>query len=207
MEVTEPLTEAPQPKVSRLHASWSLVASLGIGIGIGLGIAAEFGLASGRGFVEPISVVPAEGVISYVHLWVDADGETHLEDCEVKNLTLKNLPGGESPQYVRSLTETVANLGATNTIVTQMIGPNPWHHCPQPQFVVVLAGSWYVNTTDGDQRHLPMGSWLWQDDSAKHPAAMEGTHRAMHFSEADAPCSQMILQLKKKPRIGHVCPF
>eukprot|EP00931_Biecheleriopsis_adriatica_P010463 TRINITY_DN111531_c0_g1_i1.p2 TRINITY_DN111531_c0_g1~~TRINITY_DN111531_c0_g1_i1.p2 ORF type:complete len:183 (-),score=19.57 TRINITY_DN111531_c0_g1_i1:93-641(-) len=149
----------------------------------------------------------AKGTISYIHLWEDEQGETHLKDCQVQNLAFKKLPGGATEQYVRSLSDTVDELNVTNIIVTQQLGPNSWHHCPQAQFVVTLAGAWFVNSTDGDQRFLTPGTWLWQDDSAHHPAAENGTRKAMHYSEALGPCNQMVLQFEKKPVVGHVCPF
>eukprot|EP00928_Gymnodinium_smaydae_P086867 TRINITY_DN71279_c0_g1_i1.p1 TRINITY_DN71279_c0_g1~~TRINITY_DN71279_c0_g1_i1.p1 ORF type:complete len:185 (-),score=11.92 TRINITY_DN71279_c0_g1_i1:122-676(-) len=150
---------------------------------------------------------PVEGNISYVHLWVSADGETHLADCLVQGLVSKKLPGGQSVQYVQNLFDVVPGLNSTNVIVTQQVGPNPWHHCPQTQFVVTLSGTWFVKATDGSQRHLPPGTWLFQDDTSKHPAAKNGTRRAMHYSEAEGPCNQMVLQWKKEPVIGHPCPF
>eukprot|EP00971_Amphidinium_carterae_P063660 1259718-Amphidinium_carterae.1 len=44
-------------------------------------------------------------------------------------------------------------------------GDNPWHPCPSPQFVVTLAGAWYINTTDGDYIEFNAGDLLYQDDS------------------------------------------
>mmetsp|Transcript_82981 Transcript_82981/g.216258 ORF Transcript_82981/g.216258 Transcript_82981/m.216258 type:complete len:210 (+) Transcript_82981:81-710(+) len=160
------------------------------------------------GGAAPHPSAPAEGVIEYVHLWTSADGETHLADCKVKDLAFTKLPGGESAQYVRSLTETVSGINTTNIIVTQQVGANPWHHCPQTQFVVTLSGTWFVNTTDGDQRFLPTGSWLFQSDTPNNPAAEPGTRKAMHYSEAVGPCNQMVLQLQRPPAVvDKPCPF
>mmetsp|Transcript_85893 Transcript_85893/g.134309 ORF Transcript_85893/g.134309 Transcript_85893/m.134309 type:complete len:188 (-) Transcript_85893:143-706(-) len=150
---------------------------------------------------------PITGIINYVHVWTSADGETHLEDCEVKNLAEKKLPGGESAQYVRDLAASVSGLNQSYVIVTQQLGPNPWHHCPGTQFVVTLSGTWFVNTTDGAQRFLPPGTWLFQDDSAKHPAAEAGTRKAMHYSEAVGPCNQLVIGWNKEPVVGQPCPF
>jgi len=149
---------------------------------------------------------PARGTIDYVHLWVSEDGETHLADCKMKAHAVKT-PSGESERYVGSLTDTVSGLGATNVSFTQQSGPEAWHHSPQAQFVVTLAGTWFVNTTDGDQRYLHPGSWLFQDNSERHPAAMLGTRRAMHYSEAVGPCNQMVVRWKRAPVVGHRCPF
>eukprot|EP00929_Paragymnodinium_shiwhaense_P111618 TRINITY_DN79963_c0_g1_i1.p1 TRINITY_DN79963_c0_g1~~TRINITY_DN79963_c0_g1_i1.p1 ORF type:complete len:239 (+),score=41.80 TRINITY_DN79963_c0_g1_i1:64-780(+) len=163
--------------------------------------------AGSEGSATATETHPPSGVIDYVHLWVDKDGQTHTEDCKVKELVKKKLPGGESVQYVRNLMDTVSGLNSSNVIITQQLGPNPWHHCPQTQFVVTLSGTWFINTTDGNQRYLPTGTWLFQDNSAKHPAAEAGTRKAMHYSEAVGPCNQLVLQWDKQPVIDHVCPF
>mmetsp|Transcript_137045 Transcript_137045/g.382126 ORF Transcript_137045/g.382126 Transcript_137045/m.382126 type:complete len:209 (-) Transcript_137045:94-720(-) len=167
------------------------------------------GLAKTGGDLEAACAeAPAgPGIIGYVHLWVDADGETHLKDCIVKDLVLQKLPGGRADQYVRNLADTIPGLHETGVIVTQLLGPNPWHHCPSTQFVLTMSGTWYVNTTDGDQRYLPAGTWLFQDDTADHPAAQPGTRKAMHYSEAVGPCNQMVLQWDRAPVVGKPCPF
>jgi len=157
--------------------------------------------------VEGLASSPIEGVIEYVHLWVSEDGETHLADCKVKDLVLKKLPGGHSIQYVRNLVDTIPGMNSTNVIITQQLGPNPWHHSPQTQFVVALSGSWYVNTTDGANRVLPSGTWLFQDNTASNPAAQNGTQKAMHYSGAVGHCNQMVLQWNKEPVVGQPCPF
>ena len=55
----------------------------------------------------------------------------------------KPLPGGKSAQYVRNITGQIEPSGI---IFTQQVGSNPWHQCPTSQFVVTLAGAWYINS-------------------------------------------------------------
>merc|ERR1712054_117545 len=93
------------------------------------------------------------------------------QDCTIQNMTKLPLPGGETAQYVRDLNGTVQ---PTQLIFTQMApdSTNPWHQCPTTQFVVALAGSWYVNTTDGDSVVMGPGHVLYQ--------GLRRTHRQRH---------------------------
>jgi hypothetical protein len=59
---------------------------------------------------------PQEGIVRFTRLWVSSDGETHLRDCTVPNMTQTPLPGGKSPQYIRDLNGT---LTPTDIILTQ----------------------------------------------------------------------------------------
>eukprot|EP00958_Prasinococcus_capsulatus_P025409 scaffold4280_cov385-Prasinococcus_capsulatus_cf.AAC.8 len=61
----------------------------------------------------------------------------------------------ESKAYAKTL-QAVRDkeLPAATKIVFTEIGPsfdNPWHPCPAPQFVTVLSGTWWVETSDGMQ--------------------------------------------------------
>ena len=110
----------------------------------------------------------------------------------MQNLTKTGAFG--TAQYVRDLT---GIMGPSNLIVTQQLGPNPWHFCSKTQFVVTLAGSWFVNTTDGGHVVMNPGDVLFQDDSAENPA------KGKHFSGSiGGPCNQLVLQVKKAPVVG-----
>lgn len=78
----------------------------------------------------------------------------------------------------------------SNIILTQMVGENPWHKSPLTQFVTVLDGAWYVNTTDGDSIVMERGHVLFQEDSEANPVGAE------HYSGSafEHPCNQMVYQ-------------
>mmetsp|Transcript_96123 Transcript_96123/g.206221 ORF Transcript_96123/g.206221 Transcript_96123/m.206221 type:complete len:216 (-) Transcript_96123:81-728(-) len=147
---------------------------------------------------------PPEGYLPYTHLWVDSHGETHIKECTFHDLTFEPYAGQD--QYQQSLINAAGGLA--DFIVTQGEIVNPWHHCPCPQFVITTAGSWYVNTTDGNSRVFQPGDILWQDDSALNPGARNGTLKATHFSgTAGGSCNQIILQARWTPVIDQPCPF
>lgn len=76
-----------------------------------------------------------------------------------------------------------------------MVGDNPWHKSPLTQFVTVLDGAWYVNTTDGDSIVMEKGHVLFQEDSEDNPV------NAQHYSGSayGHPCNQMVVQTAAAP--------
>mmetsp|Transcript_35252 Transcript_35252/g.77566 ORF Transcript_35252/g.77566 Transcript_35252/m.77566 type:complete len:205 (+) Transcript_35252:3-617(+) len=145
-----------------------------------------------------------EGIIRYHHLWVDDHGETHVKrDCPFGPLEKKGY-ASDSQQYVKSF---ASDFKMADMIVTQQFGENPWHHCPAPQFVTTIAGSWYIKTTDGDVLIMKPGDVLFQDNIKSHPRAEGGTRKAMHFSgvHGDEPCNQLIVQVDVEPQVGEPC--
>jgi len=139
-----------------------------------------------------LAASPTPGVVEFTRMWVSSDGETHLQDCTMQNMTKVPLPGGENAQFVRDLDGVVE---PTQLIFTQMAADstNPWHQCPTAQFVVVLAGSWFVNTNDGASKVMEPGHVLYQDDYVG--LTVNGTS-PVHFSaaaEAGTPCNQLIV--------------
>jgi len=109
------------------------------------------------------NVAPAPGVLQFTRLWISSDGHTHLQDCNVRNMTKQPLPGGKVSQFVRDLDGVV---DPSKLVFTQFPegAVNPWHQCPMSQFVIPMSGTWRVNTTDGDFRDMGPGHILYQDD-------------------------------------------
>merc|ERR1719204_1899047 len=95
-----------------------------------------------------------KGVIGYYQLWVDEEGITHIDEQQFRNLTEKGF-SSTALQFVRSFTD--RDFSLSGLVVTQQTGENPWHHCPSPQFVVTLEGSWYIRTSDGKETTFTAG--------------------------------------------------
>ena len=134
------------------------------------------------------TIAPEEGIIKFTRLYTNLTGFTKLQDCTIQSMERKILPGGENPQYVRDL----GGNFSTGLIITQMSGDNPWHQCPTSQFVVVLEGSWFVNTTDSGYVEMGPGSVLYQDD---YKGLEVNGVKPMHYSGSlnDKPCNQIII--------------
>ncbi|ACI65193.1 predicted protein [Phaeodactylum tricornutum CCAP 1055/1] len=129
----------------------------------------------------------------YFQLVVDSDGGTSMVTRTFQNVEEKGY--AKTPQLVTQLDNAFGV--PTDVVFTQLMGENPWHHCPAPQFVICLAGGWYVKTNDGNTVNLLPGDVLFQDNTENHPAAKENTKNAQHYSGSlnGEPCDQMIVQL------------
>ena len=158
------------------------------------------GSASALGFTWLRDAKPTEGEIRYHHLWVDGEGVTHVKrNCLFSDLERKGYAG--TPQYVLDF---VGKLRTKALVVTQQTDENPWHYCPSPQFVVTLAGRWYVKTGDGETLVMKPGDVLYQDNVKTHPMAEEGTRKAQHYSGArGGPCNQMVVQVDRAPEVNN----
>lgn len=149
---------------------------------------------------------PPPGVIRYRQLWVSDDGVTHLAERRfggLETMDFTSTGGDAAMQYVRAFSSTDDFL-LTGLVITQQVGENPWHHCPSPQFVVTLDGSWYIRTSDGEVTTFSKGDVLYQDNSAAHPLAARGPsggapRGAQHWSGAQGgPCNQLVLGVTPK---------
>lgn len=74
--------------------------------------------------------------LSYTHLWVSKDGETHLQKGRMKNCFSKGY-SSDVEQVIKD-----DNPEPTRVVFTT-IGPNtdnPWHSCPSVQYVICMSG-------------------------------------------------------------------
>ena len=151
-----------------------------------------------RGTPYELASSPLEGIISYHHMYVDATGKTRIaRDQPFGKLIKKGYSG--TPQYVRDFSSA---FKVKSMIVTQQFGPNPWHYCPSPQFVITLRGQWYIETGDGEIIVMTPGDCLYQDNVKEHPFAVEGTRAAQHYSgvvPGTGPCNQLVIQVDTVP--------
>lgn len=132
---------------------------------------------------------------AYVHLWVDSEGETHIQDAKMKGFELKKYAA--DPQFVKD------DIEAPTKIVFTELAPGieqDYHPCPEVQFVACLAGAWKIKTTDGAERTMKAGEVLFQDDVEKSPAKKTPKHWSAVVG--DQPCQQMVVQVgNRKPQV------
>ena len=100
------------------------------------------------------------------NLYVDAQGETHFRDIEVK--WTKEGPGGKMSD----------TLKATGIIFRQTPGSYDyaWHPAPRRQYIINLDGGVEITASDGEKRVIGAGEVLLVED----------THGKGHFSKAVA---------------------
>jgi len=138
--------------------------------------------------------------VEYTHLWVSADGETHIKECTVSKLEPKGYSG--APQMVRD-----GLPPPTNVVFTELSADfdNPWHVAPCAQWVVTLRGSWYVKTSDGTRREFGPGDVLFQDNTFNSPCPKQAEHYSGNAGRG--PCQQMICQIAWAPQVDNPGPF
>jgi quercetin dioxygenase-like cupin family protein len=143
--------------------------------------------------------------IPYWSQWTDQSGQTHTTRCVMSGL--KSQPFAASPQFVRRLPGEVES-----TIFTQLpVGwVGNWHMNPKRQWVIVLSGEYYMETSDGTSATLRAGDVFYGADQGAKPSATD-PKKVGHFSRVvgNEPSNHVILQLKDDPdhKTGVACPY
>lgn len=75
---------------------------------------------------------------AYTHLWVSADGETHITEAKLTGFDLKKYAADSESQFVKQ-------GPSPGKVVFTELAPgleNDYHPAPQVQFVITVAGKW-----------------------------------------------------------------
>jgi hypothetical protein len=151
----------------------------------------------------PASTTPQ---IPYWSQWTGKDGQTHTTQCYLSNL--KSDAFASTPQFVQRLPGDVESL-----VFTQLPAgwAGKWHKNPKRQWVIVLSGKYYMETSDGKGVTLKAGDVFFGGDqgataSADEPSKVGHTSRVV----GNEPSNHEIIQLKDTPGgnpTGVPCPF
>ena len=137
-------------------------------------------------------------VIPYWHLWADDAGATHQTRCELTNFEWQSMGGKAASQWNDHLL-----AGESKLLFSILpVGWNgDWHENPNPQWIAVLSGRWYVESTDGTRVEMGSGEISFGGDQT---AKVGGQGRIGHRSGTLGPeaCSLMIVQLDPKVWAG-----
>lgn len=136
--------------------------------------------------------------IPYWHLWTDADGITHQTRCELTNFEMGSVGGKAQPQWNDS-------PFAGKTIIVFCVLPvgwnGDWHENPKPQWISVLSGRWFVESTDGTRVEMGPGDLAFGGDQNSKPDKQGRTgHRSGTIGEE--PCSLMTVRLDEPQWVG-----
>jgi hypothetical protein len=144
--------------------------------------------------------------IPYWSQWTGNDGQTHTTKCYLSKLESK--PFSSTPQYVQRLPGDVDSL-----VYTELPAgwEGNWHINPKRQWVVILSGQYYMETSDGKGVTLKAGDVFLGADQGAKPAATS-PEKVGHTSRVvgNAPSDHVIIQLKDAPGgypTGVPCPF
>lgn len=114
--------------------------------------------------------------LRYWHVWADDEGVTHQTRCVLSGFKSESVGGDAAPEWIRTLLTSEATL----RFYIQPVGwVGEWHKNPKPQWIVTLAGRWFVETMDGRRVEMRPGDVSFGgDQTSKRDARGRYGHRS-----------------------------
>jgi hypothetical protein len=139
--------------------------------------------------------------VPYWHVWVDENGVSHQDRCELTDFDLASISHGAAPQWIDRL-----NCPATNVVISGLpVGwVGEWHENPKPQWIVPLSGRWFVETMDGKRVEMGPGELSFGNDQNTKPDA-QGRRGHRSGTVGNQPCIIMMTQVKQDPVNSRPC--
>ncbi|MEO6798638.1 MAG: hypothetical protein ABI178_01675 [Rhodanobacter sp.] len=127
--------------------------------------------------------------VPYWHIWTDAQGVSHQQQCALVEFELGSMGGNADPQWKGNKT-----TGKMTTMVTvQPVGwVGEWHENPKPQWIIPLSGRWSVESMDGTKVELGPGDLSFGGD--QHCKEKDGRKGHRSATVGDAPTVLMVVQ-------------
>jgi predicted outer membrane protein len=139
--------------------------------------------------------------VPYWHVWTDDNGVSHQNRCEFSAFKLQSISPGAAPSWLDKL----STPGATVLVVAQPPGwVGEWHENPKPQWIVPLAGRWFVETMDGKRVEMGPGELSFGGDQNTKPDA-RGRRGHRSGTVGNQTSVNLIVQLEKDPFAGRPC--
>ena len=135
--------------------------------------------------------------VGYWHLWVDEQGVSHQQRCQLTAFELKGV-GPADPQW----NDKQPRSEATTVFTVQPVGwVGDWHENPAPQWIVPLSGRWWVEAMDGTRIEMGPGEISFGEDQG---CTADAQGRRGHKSGVvgDEPAVLMTVQLHIPPVRG-----
>jgi len=112
--------------------------------------------------------------IAYWHLWTGEDGVTHQSQCHLTEFEIARI-GGAAPQW----NDAQKRGEATVVFTVQPVGwVGDWHENPAPQWIVVLAGRWWIESMDGTRIEQGPGEFSLGEDQGSVETGGRKGHRS-----------------------------
>lgn len=138
---------------------------------------------------DPTTNLPAPAPLGYWHLWTDEAGVSRQTWCQLPGFVMGVLGPGDSPQWSLDL------FKDGNAFLTEL-PPGwsaSWHMNHVPKWIVVLRGSWYVESMDGQRQVFGPGDFSFGGDQ-NCVADQQGRIGHLSGQVGEVPCLQLILQ-------------
>ena len=133
---------------------------------------------------------PAAPVLTYWHVWTDADGVSHQSRRTLSGFQLNSISAGAAAQWIGPRSH-----GSMDVLFT-VLPPGwrgDWHENPAPQWIVPLSGAWGVETMDGERVEMGVGDVSFGADQNTRERDERRGHRS--WTVGDQPAVLMLVQL------------
>jgi hypothetical protein len=129
--------------------------------------------------------------LSYWHCYTGEDGITRQRLRTLTRFEKQSMGGGSGEQWNDILGSFEGNI-----IFAELPAgfDGDWHENPEPQWIVPLSGSWWVETMDGTRVEMGPGEVSFGGDQGSKG---EKGHRSGVVG--NRPCRMMIVQLDRTP--------
>lgn len=133
-------------------------------------------------------------VQTYWHVWTDEAGVSRQTLCELKGFDKESMGSGADEQWNLHLLSAEAHILFTELPVGWQ---GEWHENPEPQWIIPVAGKWFVETMDGKRVEMGPGdiSFGGDQDTKKD---VQGRKGHLSGTVGSQPAKLMIIQLKDK---------
>ena len=140
--------------------------------------------------------------IAYWHVYVDEHGASRQTLCHIEGFSMRSIPGA-APQWQDDLVRAPATV---NLSVLPVGWVGEWHENPKPQWIVPLAGRWFVETMDGQRVEMGAGELSFGEDQG---CVADANGRKGHLSGTvgDEPAVLMLVQLEVPSTRAQPCRF
>ena len=140
--------------------------------------------------------------VFYWHLWTDTDGISRQTRCTMTEFEKTAIAPHAAPQWIGVKTKDIATVFVT----VQPIGwIGDWHENPKPQWIVPLAGRWFVESMDGQRIEMGPGDISFGDDKNTRPVEGKQGHRS--GTVGDLPAVLLIVQFESPSPPASPCRF
>jgi hypothetical protein len=141
-------------------------------------------------------------VVSYWHVWTDADGISHQTRCQLIEFEKQAVQPTAAPQWIGAKVQHDATVFVT-VLPIGWIGD--WHENPRPQWIIPLSGRWYVETMDGVRVEMGPGDMSFGED--QYTRARNGKKGHRSGTIGSEPAVLMLVQFETVPTVASACRF
>lgn len=140
--------------------------------------------------------------VRYWHLWTDSEGVSHQSPCTMTAFEHASIQPGAAPQWIGAKTSDQASVFVT-VLPVGWVGE--WHENPHPQWIIPLAGRWFVEAMDGQRVEFGPGDLSFGED--QNTRCIDRKQGHLSGTVGAEPAILMIVQLLSPPTIASACRF